>query len=103
MFKVPSQLGYNLRNTKIFSCQVKRGSSGNCVGEPLCSSRGGSEPCATCHRLPMLASSVTESIDTSAAARNTLGIQGTPGAVGSQSPTAAPKAALTIGKNRAVP
>src|SRR5262245_66376638 len=51
----------------------------------------------------MLASSVTESIDAAAAARNTTSTQRTPGAVGSQSPTAAPKVAFSIGKNSAFP
>src|SRR4030095_3042779 len=51
----------------------------------------------------MLAAIVTGSIDAAAAARNTVILQGTPGCVGSQSNTAAPKAALTMGKNSAVP
>ena len=51
----------------------------------------------------MLASIMTGSIAAAAAARNTVILQGTPGCVGSQSNTAAPKAALTMGQNSAVP
>src|SRR5262249_30522696 len=51
----------------------------------------------------MLASIVTESIDAAAAARNAVTSQGTPGIVGSQSNTAAPKIALKMGSNKALP
>src|SRR5882724_9171058 len=51
----------------------------------------------------MLASIITGSIDAAAAARNAVTSQRTSGFVGSQSNTAAPKAALRIAKNSAFP
>src|SRR5262249_9018172 len=51
----------------------------------------------------MLASSVTESTASAAAARSSATSQGTPGLVGSQLNTAAPKEVATIGKNSAFP
>src|SRR5262245_21117308 len=51
----------------------------------------------------MLASTATGSIAAAAAARNVATSQGTPGLVGSQSNTAAPKTAVSIGKSTALP